>query len=292
MEVTAKVPPTDSAGVSTYLPDHPVVSIKAGRKWFDINLREVWQYRELLYFLIWRDVKVLYKQTFLGVIWVLLQPILTMIVTSMFFGKLIGVPSDGLPYALFVFSALLPWMFFSRAVTQSGNSLISSSNLITKVYFPRMIVPMAAVLAGLVDFSISFVAFASVMAYYKVAPTLNMLFLPVVIFLTILFALSMGIWLSALNVKYRDFRVVIPVMLQVGMFVTPIFYPLSIIPENKRWMMSLNPLAGLIEGYRASLFGLSFHWTRLFISTLVILASLVCAIFIFRRMENHFADVI
>ncbi len=292
MEATAKIPTTKAVEDYSHLPEDPIVSITSGRKWFDINLREVWQYRELLYFLVWRDVKVLYKQTFLGITWVLLQPLLTMLVTSLFFGKLIGVPSDGLPYPLFVFSALLPWMFFSKGITQSGNSLIGSANLITKVYFPRMIIPMAAVFAGLVDFGISFIAFALVVAYYKVAPTLNMLFLPFVILMTILFALSMGIWLSALTVKYRDFRVVIPMMLQICMFVTPIFYPMSIIPESKRWMMSLNPLAGLIEGYRSSLFGLPFNWASISISTVVIVAFLSCAVFVFRRMENHFADII
>lgn len=292
MEATGKIPPAKAIKNYAHLPEDPIVSITSGRKWFDINLREVWLYRELLYFLIWRDVKVLYKQTFLGIIWVLLHPLLTMLVTSLFFGKLIGVPSDGLPYPLFVFSALLPWMFFSRGITQSGNSLIASANLITKVYFPRMIIPMAAVFAGLVDFGISFIAFALVMAYYKVTLTWNILLLPFVMLLTLLFALGMGMWLSALNVQYRDFRVVIPVMLQIGMFVTPIFYPISIIPESKRWMMSLNPLAGLIESYRSSLFGLPFNWTSLSISTAVIVVSFICAVFVFRRMENHFADII
>lgn len=292
MEATTNIPSVEPIESDAALPDKPVVRIQAGRKWFDLNLREVWQYRELLYFLTWRDVKVLYKQTALGVTWVVLQPLLTMIVTTFFFGRLIGVPSDGLPYSLFVFAGLLPWTFFSKAVNQSGNSLVGSANLITKVYFPRMIIPAAAILAGLVDFGISFVTFAAMMVYYGVVPGVGLLMLPVLVLLTILFALGVGMWLSALNVKYRDFRYVIPFMLQIGMFVTPIFYPTSIIPEDKRWMIFLNPLAGLIEGFRSALFGLPFHWSRLLLSAAVIVVVLVIATFVFRRMEKHFADII
>jgi lipopolysaccharide transport system permease protein len=200
MEASTKVPPTDLSEVYTDLPEHPIVSIEAGRKWFDVNLREVWQYRELLYFLTWRDVKVRYKQTLLGVTWVVIQPLMTMLITTLFFGKLMRVPSDGLPYSLFVFAGLLPWMFFSKAITQSGNSLVGSANLITKVYFPRLIIPSATVLSGLVDFAVAFLLLVGLMIYYGVSASIGMLMFPILVLLTTILALGAGMWLSALNV--------------------------------------------------------------------------------------------
>jgi lipopolysaccharide transport system permease protein len=252
----------------------------------------LWHYRELLYFLTWRDVKVRYKQTALGVAWAVLQPLCTMLVFSLFFGRLAGVPSECLPYPLFAFAGLLPWVFFSNALANSGNSLVGSANLITKVYFPRLLVPGAAVGAGLVDLGIGFALLVPLMTYYGQGPSWSILLLPLLVVLLTLLALGIGLLTSALNVKYRDIRYALPFVIQLWMFVSPVIYPLSFVPAKWRWVMWLNPLAGIIEGFRAVLFGKSVEWALLGVAAALTLVLLALAAFVFRRMEKSFADVV
>jgi lipopolysaccharide transport system permease protein len=289
---TSSPPTTRASSASPSLPEPPLVTIAPGRKWVAINFRDLWASRELLYFLTWRDVKVRYKQTILGAAWAIIQPLFTMLIFTLFFGRLAGIPSDHIPYPIFAYAGLLPWTFFSNAVINSGNSLVGSSNLITKVYFPRMIIPGAAVAAGLVDFAVAFVILIGLMAHYGVALTWSMAMFPVLIVLTMLLALSVGLWLSALNVKYRDVRYALPFLIQLWMFATPIIYPSSLAPVKWRWVLALNPLTGIIEGYRASLFSREFNWTALSLSTVLILGQLVSSVYAFRRMEKSFADTI
>jgi lipopolysaccharide transport system permease protein len=274
------------------LPDQPLVSIRAGKKWAALDLKSLWAYRELLYFLTWRDVKVRYKQTLLGAAWAIIQPLFSMIIFTLFFGKLAKIPSDNIPYPLFAFAGLLPWTFFSNAVNQSGNSLVGSANLITKVYFPRMIIPGAAVVAGLVDFAVAFTVLAALMIYYEVTLTVNSLMLPFLVVLTALLALGVGMWMSALNVKYRDIRHALPFAIQLLMFVTPIIYPSSMVPLPWRMFLSINPLAGIIEAYRAALFGKPFNWPALAFATGFTIALLIYAAFFFRKTERTFADIV
>jgi lipopolysaccharide transport system permease protein len=274
------------------LPDEPLVTIEANKAWSMGELRDLWAFRELLYFLTWRDVKVRYKQTGLGVAWAILQPLLTMLIFTVFFGRLAGVPSDNIPYPLFAFAGLLPWTFFANAIGNSGNSLVGSANLITKVYFPRLIIPGAAVAAGLVDFAVAFVIMVLLMIYYGIGVGLHILMFPFLVLLTTLLALGVGMGLSALNVKYRDVRFALPFLIQLWMFVSPVIYPASFLPEKLRWFLSLNPMTGLIEGYRSSLFGLPFRWSALAISALITLAVLAYSSVIFRRMEKSFADIV
>jgi len=272
--------------------EHATVRIRPSRGWVALKLRDLWEYRELLYFLTWRDIKVRYKQTVLGVSWAVIQPLFTMLLFTLFFGKLAGLPSDGIPYPIFAYAALLPWTFFSNAVTNSGNSLVGSSNLITKVYFPRMIIPGAAVLAGLVDFAIAFVILIGLMFYYHVPLSTNLFALAFLLPLTSLLALGFGMWMSALNVKYRDIRYALPFLIQLWMFASPIIYPASLMPAKWRWVLWINPLTGIIEGYRAALLGRPFDWPSLGISTMITLALLVYSAYSFRRMEKTFADVV
>ncbi len=274
------------------LPDEPIVRIRPSRSWVALNLRDVWGYRELLYLLTWRDVQVRYKQTVMGVAWAVIQPLASMLIFNLFFGRLAKLPSDGIPYPLFAFAGLLPWTFFSNAVTNSGNSLVGSAHLITKVYFPRMIIPAATVGAGLVDLAIAFVLLAGLMAYYGVAVGWGLLMLPVVVALTVVLALGVGLWTSALNVKYRDVRYALPFLTQLWMFASPVIYPASLVPDRWRPVMALNPMTGVIEGYRSSLFGLPFDWPTLGISAAVTLALFTFAAYSFRRMERAFADVV
>ena len=268
-----------------------MVTIGASR-WGRIGLKDLWAYRELFYFLTWRDVKVRYKQTLLGVAWAVLQPVFTMIVFTLFFGRFAGIPSDNIPYPLFAFAGLLPWTFFSNAVSASSNSLVGNANLITKVYFPRIVIPGAAVAAALVDFAVAFVILVALMIYYGVAISWNIALLPALVLLTTLLALGVGLCTSALNVQYRDIRYALPFMMQLWMFVSPIIYPTSIIPEKYRWALALNPLSGIITGYRASLFGQPFDWPALAVASVVTLAFLLCSAYSFWRMENKFADII
>ena len=274
------------------LPEKPVVIIEPSKSWVALNLRDLWQYRDLLYILTMRDIKVRYKQTLLGAAWAIIQPLFTMLIFTLFFGKLAGMPSDGIPYPIFAYAGLLPWTFFSNAVTNSGNSLVGNSNLITKIYFPRMIIPMASVASGLLDFVIAFGLLVVLMFYYGVGLSINLLMLPVLLVLTSLLATGVGMWMSALNVKYRDVRYALPFLVQLGMFASPIIYPLSLVPEKWRWLMALNPLAGQIEAYRSAFFGKPFDWLSLGVSAVLTFAVLVYSAYNFRRMEKSFADII
>ena len=240
--------------------DLPPIILEPSRSWVSLNLRDLWIYRELLYFLTLRDVKVRYKQTILGVAWVVMQPLLTTIIFTVFLGLLVKVPSDGIPYPLFAYAGLLPWTFFSGAVANSSNSLVGSAHLITKVYFPRMIIPGAAVGARLVDFAISAVILVGLMIYYNVSLTWSILMLPALVLLIMLLTLGLGMWTSALNVKYRDVGVALPVLIQLGMYVSPVLYPLSLVPERWRLVYSLNPLVGILENFRAALLGKFFFF--------------------------------
>jgi lipopolysaccharide transport system permease protein len=271
----------------------PVTIIQPSKGWVSLKLREVWEYRELLYFLIWRDVKVRYKQTALGAAWAILQPVMTMLVFSIFFGKLAKVPSDGIPYPVFSFCALLPWQLFAYALTQSSGSLVSNQGLITKVYFPRLIIPFSAVLAGLVDFGIAFVVLLGMMVYYGIVPTLAVLTLPLFMLLAIATALAVGLWFSALNVEYRDVRYTIPFLVQFWLFITPIAYSSSLVPEQWRLLYGLNPMAGVVEGFRWALLGKTGGVGPLvLISAVVVCLLLVGGLLYFRRMEKTFADII
>lgn len=273
------------------LPDKPLVTIEPGKSWVSLNLRDLWRYRELLYFLTWRDVKVRYKQTALGVAWAVLQPLLTMVIFTIFFGRLAGIKTD-VPYPLFAFAGLVPWTFFANAVSNSGNSLVGSANLITKIYFPRMIIPGAAVGAGLIDFALAFLILAGMMIYYQVHFSLRLLMLPVIVALMTLLALGVGMWMSALNVKYRDIRYALPFIIQLWMFISAVIYPTSITGGKLRLLLRLNPIAALIENFRAALFNQPFDWTSLGIATVITLVVLIYAAFSFRRMERTFADIV
>ena len=274
-------------------PAKSVVIIEPSKTWVPLKLRDLWEYRELLYFLTWRDVKVRYKQTLLGAAWAVLQPLLTMLVFTLIFGRLGGIQSGGIPYPLFAFGGLLIWTFFSNSVTNSGNSLVGSSNLITKIYFPRMIIPAAAVAAGLVDFVLAFLIQIVLMAYYRVHLSWAILMTPVLLMIAVLLAVGVGMWLSALNVKYRDIRYAIPFLIQIWMFASGVIYPVSYLPHKWQLLLRLNPVTGIIENFRIALFGNEpFQWTSLLIAVAITLVILVYSAFSFRRMERHFADVI
>ena len=274
------------------LPAEPLVVIQPTKRWSLLNLKDIWAYRELLFFLTWRDVKVRYKQTALGAAWAILQPLFMMVIFTIFFGRLAGVQTNGIPYPVFALAALVPWTFFANSVTASANSLVGSANLITKVYFPRLIVPTAAMLAAIVDFFLSFVLLAALMAIYRVTPTMHILFLPVLILLTAAFALAVGIWMSALNVKYRDVRFALPFLIQLWLFVSSVIVPSSAVPVKWRWLLWFNPMSGIIEGYRSALFGLPFDWSSLGIASTLTLLGLLYAAFAFNRVERSFADII
>ncbi len=274
------------------LPDEPLVIIEPSKLWVAINLRDLWSYRELLYFLTWRDVKVRYKQTLLGAAWAILQPLLTMLIFTLLFGRLAGIKSGNIPYPIFAYAGLLIWTFFANSVTNSGNSLVGSANLITKIYFPRMIIPGAAVAAGLVDLALAFLVQIGLMIYYGVKVSQAILLLPLLILLATLLSLGVGMWLSALNVKYRDIRYAIPFIMQLWMFVSPVIYPASLLPAKWRWLFALNPLTGIIENFRVALLGGSFDWLALTVSAAITLFVLVGSAYSFRRMEKTFADIV
>jgi len=271
----------------------PYVLIRPSRGWVSLQLRDVWEYRELLYFLIWRDIKVRYKQTVLGASWAILQPFLTMVVFAVFFGHLAKVPSDDIPYPIFAYCALLPWQLFAHALIQSSNSLVMNERLITKVYFPRLIMPISAVLAGLVDFGIAFVVLLGMMVYYGIVPTAAALTLPFFLVFAIATALAVGLWLSALNVQYRDVRHTIPFLTQFWLFATPIAYPSSLVPEQWRALYGLNPMAGVVEGFRWALLGKTGSVGPLVIvSAVAVSILLIGGLIYFRRMEKTFADIV
>ena len=270
-----------------------VIRIEPSRGWVSLQLKELWAYRELLYFLIWRDVKVRYKQTALGVGWAVIQPVTTMIVFSVFFGRLGKIPSDGIPYPIFAYAALVPWTFFAQGMGQASNSLVGSANLIKKVYFPRLSVPIASVTSGIIDFAIAFVVLLGMMLYYGILPTLNVIWLPCLLVLTVVTSLGVSLWLSALNVQFRDVRHVLPFLIQLWFFATPVAYPSSLLSEPWRTLYSLNPMVGVVEGFRWALLGTeTAPGPMLIVSSLTALALLVGGAFYFRRLEKTFADVI
>ena len=270
----------------------PLVVIEPARSAFSLNLREIWTHRELLYFLVWRDLKVRYKQTALGVIWVVAQPLLTTLIFTVFLGVLARVPSDGLPYPVFVYAGLLPWTFFSGAVINSSLSLVMNGNLISKVYFPRVLIPTATVGAGLVDLAVASVILVALAFYYGMPATRNLLMLPALAALTVLLSLGLGMWLAALTVRYRDVRHVLPFTLQVWFFATPIIYPASLIHEDWRWLLFFNPMTGIVEGLRSAITGRAFDWPSIAFSAAVTLVVLVISVFTFNRFEKSFADLI
>lgn len=270
---------------------HTIIEPTTG--FVNLKLAEVWEYRELLYFLIWRDVKVRYKQTALGVAWAVIQPLMTMIVFSIFFGKLGKMASDGVPYPIFSFAALVPWALFSTGLTQGTNSLIGSSNLIKKVYFPRLIIPTATVLAGLVDFFVAFGVLLLLMAGYGIVPTANLLWLPAFLLLTLITSLGISLWLSAINVEYRDIKYVVPFLTQIWLFATPIAYSSSLLDEPWRTIYGINPMVGVVEGFRWALLGTNTQpGSMVLVSAIAAIVLLVSGAFYFRRMERVFADVV
>ena len=238
------------AAAGAVVSQEPLLVLRPRKGWQQLGLKDLWQYRELLYFLCWRDIKVRYKQTALGVAWAILQPVMTMLLFSLFFGRLAKMPSDGIPYPLFVYTALVPWMFFSSGITQSSGSLVENASLLKKVYFPRLAVPIASVVSGSVDFLCSFVVLIAMMLYYGIVPSLAVLWLPFFLILACTAALGVGLWLSALNVQYRDVRYVIPFLTQLWLFATPIAYPSSLLSEPLRTLYGLNPMVGVVEGFR------------------------------------------
>ena len=267
--------------------------VRPSRGWAPLDLREVWQYRELIFFLTWRDIQVRYKQTAFGVAWAILQPVLTMTVFSVFFGWLARVPSDGQPYPIFAYCALLPWQLFSHSLMESSNSLVANQNLITKVYFPRLVVPISAVLASLLDFLIAFGVLIGMMGYYRRIPTAAAWTLPLFVLLAVALALGAGLWLSALNVQYRDVRYTLPFLMQFWLFATPIAYPSSLVPQAWQAVYGANPLAGVVEGFRWALLGSGRPpGTLLVVSILCTLAILASGLWYFRRMERTFADTL
>jgi lipopolysaccharide transport system permease protein len=283
-----------SAPLSTEAPgDRSVIHIRPTYGWVTLGLGELWKYRELLYFLVRRDLSVRYKQTALGIAWAIIQPLTTMVVFSLFFGRLGKMPSDGVPYPIFSYAALVPWMFFAHGLTQSSNSLVGNANLLKKVYFPRLAVPLSAVLSGVMDFVMAFLVLLGMMFYYGMVPTMNVLWLPLLLLLALVTSLGIGLWLSAFNVQFRDVRYVVPFLTQLWMFSTPIAYPSSLLPEPWRTLYGLNPMVGVVEGFRWALLGTDTA-PRLVIaaSSVVALAILVGGAFYFRRLERTFADIV
>jgi lipopolysaccharide transport system permease protein len=282
-------------------PQETVLFIRPSSGWSALNLKELWLFRELVYFLTWRDVKVRYKQTALGAAWAILQPFLTMVVFSIFFGRLAKVPSDGVPYPIFSYTGLLPWGLFTKALTDAGRSLVAHRSMITKIYFPRLAIPIASVLGGVVDFALAFIVLIGMMLYYNYAPnstyhiqlTPAVFTLPLFLLLAIITALGVGLWLSALNVLYRDINYIIPFLTQFWLFITPVAYPASMIPEKWQLIYALNPMTGVVEGFRWALLGtVEAPGPMLAVSTTIAILGLVTGLFYFRRMERNFADTV
>lgn len=270
----------------------PIVKIKPGSRWLDLDLKDLWIYRELLYFLTLRDIKVRYKQTAIGVLWAILQPILTTAIFTVIFTQFARFDSLQIPYPLFALSGLLLWLFVNGSLTTASSSLVGNANLVTKIYFPRLIVPLAAVFSGLIDFVLGLVLLAGLMIYYGVNLTWQIVFAPVFIALTITLALSLGTLFAALNVRFRDVKFALPFALQIWMFVSPIFYPASVLSEKWRVAFAFNPLTGILEGFRAALFGSKFDWFAVVVSVILIFILMLVSLFVFKRMEDDFADLI
>lgn len=277
--------PDDDAAV-------PVTVIEPKRGWLPIDFRELYHYHELLAFLVWRDIRVRYKQTVLGAAWAVIQPVTSMVIFSIIFGKFAKIPSDGVPYPIFVYAGLLPWTLFANSVAQAGVSLVSQANLLTKVYFPRLFIPTASIGVALVDFAVSFLVYAAIMLYYMHLPGLGALMLPVLILLCLLVSAGIGYLLAGVTVVYRDFRHVVPFLLQVWMYASPVVYPSSLLPERYRWFLDLNPMAGIISGFRSALLNQPFDWRSIGISAAVAVGLFVLGMYNFRRAERRFADVV
>jgi lipopolysaccharide transport system permease protein len=281
------------AVVAAKPPESPVVRIEAHRGWLALDLGELWAYRDLIYFFVWRDIKVRYKQTVIGAAWAILQPVLTMLVFSLFFGKLARIPSQGLPYPIFYYTALLPWNYFATAMQGATNIVVENQRVITKIYFPRVVLPISSILSGLLDFAISFAVFLALMAYYRMVPTRAVIWLPAFMLLAVLTALGVGLWLSALNALYRDVRYVVPFLVQFWLFASPVAYPSSLVPAKWRWLYGLNPMAGVIEGFRWALTGHGDPPSILLAASsgavvLLVLSGLVY----YHAMEGTIADVV
>lgn len=270
-----------------------VIILRPSRGWGSLNLSDLWKYRELIYFLTWRDIKVRYKQTLLGALWAILQPVLSMVVFTIFFGGLLNVSSEGQPYAVFAYTALLPWGVFSKALTDAGRSLVINRNMITKVYFPRLVVPISSVLGGVVDFLIAFVVLLGLMVYFQVTPTAAIWTLPFFLILALITALGFGLWLSALNVIYRDIGYVLPFLTQFWFYITPVVYSSTEVPENWRLVYALNPMVGVVEGFRWALLGKeAAPDLMVMVSAVIAVVVLISGMFYFRRMERSFADLV
>jgi lipopolysaccharide transport system permease protein len=274
-------------------PLKPTSIIQPTRGWASVRLAELWEYRDLFYFFTWRDLKVRYKQTILGAFWAILQPFITMVVFSLFFGRLAGVPSDGLPYPIFSYAALVPWTFFANTLNQGAISLVNNAAMIKKIYFPRLVLPVASILAGLVDFCLAFSVLLGMMFFYRISPTINVVWLPLFLLLALITSLGSSLWLSALNVQFRDVRYITPFLTQVWLFMTPVAYPSSMLEEPWRTLYGLNPMASVVEGFRWALLGTDTKpWPMILVSSGVALLLLVSGVAYFRRMERSFADVI
>ena len=276
------------------IPVHlPRTRRKPSGGWAWPKFRELWEYRELLFFFVWRDIKVRYRQTVMGALWAIIQPLFTMVIFSLFFGRLAKVPSDGLPYPIFSYAALVPWTFFATALTQASNSLVLSANMVKKIYFPRLTLPIATVLAGVIDFAIAFIVLLGMMLFYGLAPTINVLWLPLFLLLALITALGVSLWLSAMNVQFRDVQYTIPFLTQAWLFVTPIAYPSSLLSEPWRTLYGLNPMAGVVEGFRWALLGTGTSpGPMTLVSAVVALTLFITGAFYFRRMEQGFADLL
>jgi lipopolysaccharide transport system permease protein len=271
--------------------DRPFIRIQPSRGWVQLNLLELWDYRELAYLLAWRDITIRYKQTVFGASWAIIQPLLLMVAFSIFFGQLAKVPSNGIPYPIFSYTALLPWNYFQQALSRSSNSLVSSTSLITKVYFPRMLLPVSSVLSPLFDFAIAFAVLIGMMVYYRIYPTPTVIAVPFLLGLSVMSSLGVGMWLSALNVDYRDFANILPFLLQVWMFATPVAFSSTLLEEPWRTLYGLNPMTGVIEGFRWALLGQDPMFAQMFLSALVSVLLLVTGAFYYRRTERTFADI-
>lgn len=270
----------------------PIIVIRPSRGWVPLDFRALWAYRELLYFLTWREVKVRYKQTALGFAWAIIQPFMMMIVFTLFFGTLAKVPSEGIPYPLFSYAALLPWTLFAEGITRSSMSLVQDANLVQKVYFPRLVMPLSGILSPVVDFGIAFIILVGMMFFYGYAPTVNLLWLPVFILLALVTSLGVGLWLSAINVRYRDVRYVIPFLIQLWLFASPVVYSSNLLPQRFQVIYGLNPMAGVIEGFRWALLGTEPPGSLIAISVIMVIVVLISGAFYFRRSEKTFADVV
>ena len=270
----------------------PTITIRPRRGWVPIDFHALWAYHELLYFLTWREIKVRYKQTILGFAWAIIQPFFMMVVFTLFFGNLAKIPSEGIPYPLFSYAALLPWTLFAEGISRSSNSLLRDVNLLQKVYFPRLVMPLSAILSPLVDFAIAFIILIGLMFYYGYAPTLRLFWLPLFILLALITALGVGLWLSVINVKYRDVGYAIPFLIQLWLFVSPVVYPSSLLPQRFQVIYGLNPIAGVIEGFRWALLGTELPSSLIAVSTTIVILILISGAYYFRRNETTFADVV